>query len=56
MGLSALPAHVPVWHMCIGCLWRPEESVRMMYLQMVVSHCLGAGSQTQLLWTNCQCS
>lgn len=58
MCISHLPKYMSVYHMCT---WFPQKSKsRSNFLltgvQIAISHHVGAGNQTQVLWKNNQCS
>jgi hypothetical protein len=41
-----------MYYLCTCCQWRPEDGVGFLVLeiQAIVSHHIGAGNQTQVLW------
>ena len=52
---------LPAWHLCVMCMQcpqRPEEGVRSpgTGVNRVVSHHVGAGNRTLVLWKSSQCA
>lgn len=50
--MDALPVCMSMYYLCTCCQWRPEDGVGFLVLeiQAIVSHHIGAGNQTQVLW------